>query len=71
MNKPIRALAVVAAAMAFAAGTAANGNSEKLKRHALPITQAFVLNISREVPNFAGASRAIVRSSPIAASPLS
>ena len=31
MNKPIRALAVVAAAMAFAAGTAANAYSEKIK----------------------------------------
>lgn len=31
MNKPIRALAVVAAAMAFAAGTAANAYSERVK----------------------------------------
>jgi hypothetical protein len=31
MNKPIRALVVVAAAMAFAAGTAANAYSEKIK----------------------------------------
>lgn len=31
MNKPVRALAVVAAAMAFAAGTAANAYSEKVK----------------------------------------